>query len=236
MKFLFKIWNFLVSMAHWSFSHKHAFLYIVFGAIITFLSWKNHRNVVTIDETNPNNKNIPADVNSVLKTENGKVKVAFRDKKTGEVKVVEKYIPPEGSIENISYQVTHKENNSLLNRILGNKISDFLIGPTIVTSNGTIRIKDRGFCLKPGFFIACNNKFTQGLDLKLFYLNRYSLGIGTGLNLDNGLEYGDLFFSRHLDDLIPFINPKNVEAFVGYGRKYSELEKSELLFGLRTNF
>lgn len=93
-----------------------------------------------------------------------------------------------------------------------------------------IKIKNKGFTLKPGFGAYYDGKFDGALDLKLAYWDRYSGGLGSTL----GAPY--LWLSRHVDDLVPVLKPENIELSLGYGKPYADFSNSVFLFGLRTNF
>ena len=117
-------------------------------------------------------------------------------------KVVIKYVPAEGG-------VTISEGND---------------GKT------ELNIDNWGFTARPGFGAYYTGEFEGALDLKLFYYDRYSLGLGSTLNGPN------VWFSRHVDDLVPVLKPDNVELSIGYGRLYDDFGHSVFLLGLRTNF
>jgi len=117
-------------------------------------------------------------------------------------KVVIKYIPAEGGV---------------------------VIGETL-DGKTELKVKNWGFTARPGFGAYYTGDFEGALDLKLFFYDRYSFGVGSTLNGPN------LFFSRHLDDLIPVIKPENVELSLGYGRLYDDFGHSLFLVGVRTNF
>jgi len=117
-------------------------------------------------------------------------------------KVVIKYVPAEGSVV----------------------VSETKDGKT------ELKVKSWGFTARPGFGAYYTGDFEGALDLKLFYYDRYSAGLGSTLNGPN------LFFSRHLDDLIPVLKPENVELGLMYGRLYDNFGHSIFGIGLRSNF
>ncbi len=96
--------------------------------------------------------------------------------------------------------------------------------------NSVIVIKDKGFCLKPGFGAYYDGKFDGALDLKLAFWSRYSGGLGSTLDSPY------LWLSRHVDDLVPVLHPQNIEFSLGYGKPYTNFSNSVFLIGLRTNF
>ncbi len=234
----FKIYNMFLGLIRWSLQHHHAAIYIVLGLIISFLSCNVSKLKTKFDEANTKNTKLSETLNSVITTGNNKAKIVYRDPKTGEIKIVEKYLPPEGYTETKDFKDKSGKKPGFINKILGNtignKIGDVLTGPTIHTVNGDVKIHDRGFCLKPGFFVGYDSKIKIGLDVKLVYFQRYSLGVGSSIG--SGEDFADIFISRHLDDAVPFLHPQNIELFAGYGREYQDLSKGKLLVGLRTNF
>ena len=116
-----------------------------------------------------------------------------------------------------------------------NEKETFILGTTIKTDQGQIHIVDRGFTGKFGFGMHYAGGYNEdiivpAIDFKFFFFQRYSAGIGS--TLDNPFLWG----SRHLDDLIPVLKPKNVELAVGWGRPYADFGHDLLMIGLRSNF
>jgi hypothetical protein len=93
-----------------------------------------------------------------------------------------------------------------------------------------LNIDNWGFTVKPGFGAYYTGDFEGVLDMKLFYYDRWSSGVGSSLTGPN------VWVSRHIDDLVPVLKPENVELSMGYGRLYDNFEHSVFLVGLRTNF
>jgi len=90
-------------------------------------------------------------------------------------------------------------------------------GGTTIDVSGTVKVKNKGICLKPGFGIglASNNSFnftkTISFDTKLAYWDRYSMGIEVGIAQD---PMAGVWLSRHLDDVsFGIINNVELKAF-----------------------
>jgi len=89
-------------------------------------------------------------------------------------------------------------------------------------------IKDRGWCLRPGFGILYNGELNGVLDIKYYFINRYSALVFATK------DCAGLSVSRHIDDLFPKLKLYNTEIFLGVGKNY----QSGMTFGIgfRTNF
>lgn len=101
--------------------------------------------------------------------------------------------------------------------------------PNDINQDVNVVVQDKGFTIRPGFGLMYNFKsISPELDLKLAYYKRYSAGV-YGSMFSSGV-----FFSRHLDDVLPF-KATNVELFIGYGfLRYGQGDNKSI--GIRTNF
>ncbi len=229
MNILLKVWEILKSFSTWAWNHKNKFSYIVLVVLIMYLSWQNSRKKIAIDELNSKNTKLSDTLESSLTVGNSKVKIVYRDK-DGEIKVKEKYLPSEGNVEVKHYKDANiSEHKNLLEKLLPK------LNETIKVKDIEYIIHDKGFCLVPGYGIIYDGKYNDsllnvGVDLKFIYFQWYSLNIGSSL------DYPYLGFSRHLDDLIPVIHPKNIEGQIIYGKPYKDFGKNIFGFGLRSNF
>ncbi len=96
--------------------------------------------------------------------------------------------------------------------------------------NVVVVIKNKGFTARPGIGLFYDGKVNGGLDLKLIYWDRYSMGLGSSLDSPY------VWLSRHVDDLVPILHPQNVEFSIGYGKPYANFSNSLGIIGIRTNF
>lgn len=85
-----------------------------------------------------------------------------------------------------------------------------------------------GFTCRLGYGVLYNGKFLPEIDIKWVYWGRWSLKTGATK------EFVDIGVSRHLDDLIPYIKPRNVEAQIIVGKRYDG--PYTIAAGARSNF
>lgn len=85
-----------------------------------------------------------------------------------------------------------------------------------------------GFTCRLGYGVLYNGKFLPELDIKWVYYGRWSLK--TGITK----EFVDIGVSRHIDDLIPYIKPRNVELQIVVGKSYEGAVV--IAGGARSNF
>jgi hypothetical protein len=237
------VWEWIKKIATWAWNHKHATMYIILIVIIMLLTKGYKDKDLKIEELTVGAKQLSDKINTLVDSGCGQVKIIYRDK---EGKVIEKiqYLPPEGYVEQKTYKDMKDGYDSFLEKLRaklksGNAtiadISAFVLGTQIDTGNGNVVIvHDRGWCARPGLFLNFDGMYNGyyvngGVDLKLFFFQRWSAGLGTTMN------YPDVWISRHVDDLIPFIPVNNAELMIGYGKPYSAFEKSVLMIGLRSN-
>lgn len=112
-------------------------------------------------------------------------------------------------------------------------LHETFIGPVIEGDNSQIDIKDRGLTFKPGLGIMYDKNqrygLNLGLDAKLFYYKRLSMGLGATP------DFSYIWGSTHIDKIsFGYIN--NFEFMIGYGTPYEEfLNQGKFIIGLRSN-
>lgn len=79
-----------------------------------------------------------------------------------------------------------------------------------------VKIKNKGFTLRPMVGAGYNGSLSPYIGIKGAYWNRYGLSIGT---TDKQVGIG---ISRHIDDIIPFLN--NTEALILIGYPYKSTD------------
>jgi hypothetical protein len=90
-----------------------------------------------------------------------------------------------------------------------------------------VTIQTSGFTAALGFGALYSREVLPFLDLKFYYMSRWSIVAG----INQQYMFGGI--TRHVDDLLPF-NMKNVEFLVAPGLDYSG--PFRIGFGLRSNF
>jgi len=106
------------------------------------------------------------------------------------------------------------------------------ISVTQTTTGGppriVVKVQTKGFTFRLGLGVLYSSKLYPELDVKWAFWDRYS--IKTGVTL----EFVDAGISRHVDDLIPFLNVQNLEIQGVYGKSFKW--ENRLGIGLRSNF
>lgn len=244
------IWAILKGIFGWAWENKNIAGYIMLAIIIAFLTWDRNRTNKKIEEMTIEAGKLPDDIEFIASMRGTKFKITFRDSKNNVVHK-EYYVPEEGGID-ITKKISLKnyDPNSPITAAIAaasnariptlnplNRFLDRVLGPTITPGSDTnVNVRTRGFTFKPGISGIWDGGFrpqrpvTIGLDAKIFYINRYSAGIGTTI------DYPYLWASRHVDDLVPFITINHLEIMLGYGKPYSDFSNSVLTLGGRTNF
>ena len=234
--------TFLKNMAIWIWNNKKAAFYIIIALAIMSLTKCNYDKSNKIEQLTTEKNGLASKLQSQVTSGSGQVKIVYRDKD----RIIEKiqYLPPEGFITVEQLNQVKQDQKSFLDKLKeklssGNAtledIKNFILGTTINTGDEIITVHDRGICVRPGFFLGFDGQYNNypvnaGLDCKLLFFQRWSSGIGSTVN------YPTVWFSRHVDDCIPWLNFQNVEIMAGYGKPYKEFDKSVLIIGARSNF
>lgn len=228
-------------------NNKNILLYVVLGLIIAFLTWRNNSLKSQNETLTVQQGHLPDNIQFIAELKGTKFNVTYRDSKNNVV-YKEYYVPKEGGVKFTKYIDLKQYNpNGGFNGVsvnapsaprLTNPISNFLnntFGPKDEKTGEVIDVKWYGFTFRPGIAGLYQGGFGKqpmniALDAKLFFMNRYSLGLGSSL------EYPYIWGSRHVDDLIPFIPVENLEIMGGYGKPYENFGNSVFVIGGRTNF
>lgn len=238
------IWEAIKGIWNWMWNHKNTAGYIILAIIIAFLTWRNntltHKNTQLTEERGQ----LPDNIEFIADLKGNNFKVTYRDSKNNVV-VKEYYVPREGGVKFTKYidlkQYDAKSgfNGQSINPTQNNPttIIEKFLNPFKPTGgdDAPVKVDWYGLTFRPGIAVlydghANGNNVNAALDIKLVYVNRYSIGLGSTV------EYPYVWASRHIDDLIPFIRVDNLEVMGGYGRTYSDFGHGVLLIGGRTNF
>jgi hypothetical protein len=237
----------LLGILQFIWNNKNIFAYVILGLIIAFLTWRN-TNLKTQNETLiVQSGKLPDNIELIAELKGTKFNVTYRDSKNNVV-FKEYYVPKEGGVKFTKY-IDLKQynpnggfNGFSINAPAGPKITNPIanllnntFGPKNEKTGEVIDVKWYGFTFRPGIAglyhgVSGKQPVAPALDVKLFFINRYCLGLGSSL------EYPYVWGSRHVDDFIPFIPVENLEIMGGYGKPYDNFENSVFVIGGRTNF
>jgi hypothetical protein len=228
-------------------NNKNILAYVVLGLIIAFLTWRNN-NLQTQNQTLTIERGkLPDNIEFIAELKGTKFDITYRDSHKNIVHK-EYYVPKEGGVKFTKYiDLKQYDPNAGFNGAsingpkpptITNPINNFInnvFGPKNENKGDVIDVKWYGFTFRPGIAAVYHGGFgkqplTVALDAKMFYINRYSIGLGSSL------EYPYVWGSRHVDDLIPFIPVENLEVMGGYGKPYENFGNSVFVIGGRTNF
>lgn len=239
------IWEAIKGTGVWMWGHKNIAGYIILALVIAFLTWRNnnltHKNTqLTIERGQ-----LPDNIEFIADLKGNNFKVTYRDSKNNVI-VKEYYVPREGGVKFTKYidlkQYDAKagfNGNSINppNASIPSTIIDKFLNPFKPhgSDDSPVKVDWYGFTFGPGISAMYDGNLNGraanvGLDFKLIYINRYSMGLGSTV------EYPYVWGSRHIDDLVPFIKVENLELMGGYGRTYSDFGHGVFVIGGRTSF
>ena len=144
-------------------------IFVILISVIGYLGFMNYLNNKKIDNLTIENNQLSEDLK--MKTIVYKDKVVFQTWYKDKVITKIEYLPPESHT-------------------------------TITTDNNdqtTLNIQQKGFCLFPTVNSIASNTFHFGFGARLFFLDRYGLGVG----ISNELK-PYLYIDRRISDFIPF--------------------------------
>lgn len=163
-----------------------------------------------------NNKNIKLiDSNAKLSEELKKQIVIYKDRiitkeriKGNEVNGTEVqqttvYVPIDGKIEILTPEEGNKLDLNLVDKIFNHIIKQ--------EDGSVILIKNKGFTIAPEVAALYSNKLELGLQVKVFYWDRYNAGLGI---TNNEILY--VYGSRNISDILNFTH--NTNAQISFGK------------------
>ncbi len=238
--FLEQVWAIIKGIGVWMWGNKTIAGYIILALIIAFLTWRNNNLTHANTQLTLERGKLPDNIEFVAALKGNNFRVTYRDSKNNVI-VKEYYVPREGGVTFTKYidlkQYDAKSgfNGQSINPPKPNtptSIIENFLNPLKPHGNddSPVKIDWYGFTFGPGISVMYDGKVNAGLDFKLLYINRYSMGLGSTM------EYPYIWGSRHIDDLVPFIKVENLEIMGGYGRTYSDFGHGILAIGGRTSF
>lgn len=189
--------------------------YLIIAFLLFRIVYLNKQNTVLID------KNATLEENLKNKTIIYKDKIIYKervgDTVTGTaVQQQTVYIPVDGKVEILTPEEGQNLNLNVLDKLFNQIIKQ--------EDGSVIMVKTRGFTIAPEIAGLYSNKLELGLQLKVFYWDRYNFGAGI---TNNFVIYG--YASRSISDILNFT--KNTSAEIGLGKDL-ENGDTKFLFGL----
>jgi len=232
----------------WVWKNKEKSLVILLLIIVGVQTKRFYNSQEELEKQIIERGNLPDNIEFVAELKGTKFAITYRDSKNN---IVHKdyFVPKEGGLKFTKYVDLKKyDPNSGFNGqsiqppkkkpIITNpvtKIFTDVFGPKTESGETNVNVVWYGFTFRPGIAVMYNGRKSQdpataALDTKLFFVNRYSMGVGSSL------DYPYIWGSRHVDDIIPFIPVENLEVMCGYGKPYDDFGGSVFTIGGRTNF
>ena len=184
--------------------------------LIAFLLWRvvylNKQNTTLIDKTATLEENLKN------KTIIYKDKIVYKERVVSgtEVKQETVYVPIDGKIEILTPDEADTLDVKLIDKIFNHIIKQ--------EDGSVILIKNKGFTVAPEVAALYSNKLELGLQAKIFYWNRYNVGLGI---TNNEIIY--IYGSRNISDIFNFT--QNTSAQVALGKDLKE-GNTKILLGV----
>lgn len=188
--------------------------YLIIAFLLIRIVYLNKQNTLLIDKTATLEENLKN------KTVIYKDKIIYKERvdtvSGTEVKQETVYIPVDGKIEILTPAEQEKLNLNILDKVFNHIIKQ--------EDGSVILVKNKGFTLAPEVAALYSDKLELGLQVKVFYWDRYNLGAGI---TNNYVLYG--YASRNISDILNFT--KNTSAQVSFGKDL-ENGDTKFLFGV----
>lgn len=188
--------------------------YLIIAFLLIRIVYLNKQNTILIDKTATLEENLKN------KTVIYKDKIIYKERvdtvSGTEVKQETVYIPIDGKVEILTPSEQEKLNLNILDKAFNHIIKQ--------EDGSVILIKNKGFTIAPEVAALYSDKLELGLQVKVFYWDRYNLGAGI---TNNSVLYG--YASRNISDILNFT--KNTAAQVALGKDL-ENGDTKFLFGV----
>ena len=190
--------------------------YLIIIFLLFRIVYLNKQNTILIDKTATLEENLKN------KTIIYKDKIIYKERVKGsevegtEVTQQTVYIPVDGKVEILTPDEGNKLDLNIFDKVFNHIIKQ--------EDGSVILIKDKGFVIAPEVAALYSNKLELGLQLKLFYWNRYNTGVGI---TNNEVIY--VYGSRSISDILNFT--KNTSAEIALGKDLKE-GNTKFLFGV----
>lgn len=188
--------------------------YLIIAFLLIRIVYLNKQNTILIDKTATLEENLKN------KTVIYKDKIIYKERvdtvSGTEVKQETVYIPIDGKVEILTPSEQEKLNLNILDKAFNHIIKQ--------EDGSVILVKNKGFTIAPEVAALYSDKLELGLQVKVFYWDRYNLGAGI---TNNSVLYG--YASRNISDILNFT--KNTAAQVALGKDL-ENGDTKFLFGV----
>lgn len=188
--------------------------YLIITFLLIRIIYLNKQNTILIDKTATLEENLKN------KTVIYKDKIIYKERidtvSGTEVKQETVYIPIDGKVEILTPAEQEKLNLNILDKAFNHIIKQ--------EDGSVILIKNKGFTIAPEVAALYSDKLELGLQVKVFYWDRYNLGAGI---TNNSVLYG--YASRNISDILNFTKNTSIQA--GLGKDLDDGD-TKFLFGL----
>ena len=172
----------------------------------------NKQNTLLIDKTATLEENLKKQV-IVYKD-----KIIYKERVVNgtEVQQTTVYVPTDGKIEILTPEEGNKLDLGLVDKVFNHIIKQ--------EDGSVILVKNKGFTIAPEVASLYSTKLELGLQIKVFYWDRYNAGIGI---TNNEILY--IYGSRNISDILNFTH--NTSAQIALGKDLKE-GNTKVLFGV----
>lgn len=186
--------------------------YLIIIFLLIRIVYLNKQNTLLIDKTATLEENLKN------KTVIYKDKIIYKERVVNgtEVKQTTVYVPVDGKIEILTPEEGNKLDLNLVDKIFNHIIKQ--------EDGSVILVKNKGFTIAPEVAALYSNKLELGLQVKVFYWDRYNAGLGI-----TNEEVLYIYGSRNISDILNFT--KNTAAQLAFGKDLKE-GNTKVLFGL----
>ena len=172
----------------------------------------NKQNTLLIDKTATLEENLKKQV-IVYKD-----KIIYKERVVNgtEVQQTTVYVPTDGKIEILTPEEGNKLDLGLVDKVFNHIIKQ--------EDGSVILVKNKGFTIAPEVASLYSTKLELGLQIKVFYWDRYNAGAGI---TNNEILY--IYGSRNISDILNFTH--NTSAQIALGKDLKE-GNTKVLFGV----
>lgn len=186
--------------------------YLIIAFLLIRIVYLNKQNVLLLDKTATLEENLKN------KTVIYKDKIVYKERVVSgtEVQQTTVYVPVDGKIEILTPEEGNKLDLNIIDKVFNHIIKQ--------EDGSVILVKNKGFTIAPEIALLYSNKLEFGGQLKIFYWDRYNLGVGF---TNEQTLYG--YAARNISDIFPFLY--STSAQVAYGKDLDD-GNTKILFGV----
>lgn len=186
--------------------------YLIIAFLLFRIVYLNKQNTKLIDKTATLEENLKN------KTVIYKDKIVYKERVVSgtEVQQTTVYVPVDGKIEILTPEEGNKLDLNIIDKVFNHIIKQ--------EDGSIILVKNKGFTVAPEIALLYSDKLEFGGQLKIFYWDRYNLGVGF---TNEQTLYG--YAARNISDIFPFLC--STSAQVAYGKDLDD-GNTKILFGV----